>query len=434
MIRVLRRAIVAALAMACVCPGAADDDDGDAARAVVDEVSRDVAEVRGLAFTSPVAVARLTPDIMRRKALDALDKDWPEPRLRADERALKIMGALPPGYDLRRELVDLLTVQAAGMYDLDTGRLLVAGSDLAKGFQKVILSHELAHALQDRHFNLARLLAPRPGTLDRDFALSGLIEGEATLVMMQYVARRPLDAAGALEGLSELGPGAANRQLLAAPPLVRHALLGPYIQGMGFVSHFHDALGWKRIDGIYADPPLSGEQVLHPKKYYPQRDFPQRIDLVRVPAFPVYRRAGDTTLGEMGVRAMVESWGDLLDDGDLKASAGKVAAGWDGDRLVSYQTPDGAHAVVYWISTWDTPADAVEMQAALSKWTASRPGTPGTTLLSVAPAAGGATAADVACTLSTGGPDPGGIARAAPAWRRTPARTTADLAVKDLCP
>ncbi|HUU43305.1 MAG TPA: hypothetical protein VMX57_05970, partial [Planctomycetota bacterium] len=44
-----------------------------------------------------------------------------------------------------------------------------------------------------------------------------------------------------------------------------------------------------------------------------------------------------------------------------------VAAGWDGDRLVSFERPTG-ETVVFWISTWDTPKDAEEMHAALEKW------------------------------------------------------------------
>jgi hypothetical protein len=74
------------------------------------------------------------------------------------------------------------------------------------------------------------------------------------------------------------------------------------------------------------------------------------------------------------VLALVESWGELLKDEPLKKSARKVAAGWDGDRLVSFECtpdkekPDSGRMAVCWVSTGDTPGDAREMSDALEKW------------------------------------------------------------------
>ena len=174
-------------------------------------------------------------------------------------------------------------------------------------------------------------------------------------------------------------------KLFSAPPLLRHMLLSPYLYGAGFTNHFHRD-GWGRINRIYGDFPLSAEQIMHPKKYYPRRDFPQRIDFGRQwkQAMGLLRGKGtDTTLGEIGVLALVESWGQLLKDDELRESAERVAAGWDGDRLMSWQgfnranfppiplvgkVPGDGVAIVYWVSTWDTPEDAREMLNALEKW------------------------------------------------------------------
>lgn len=352
------------------------------AQAMVDEVCRDVEKLRGLTFKRPVPLRMATRDDVETFVLGELEKQWPKGQMDADERTFKVLGLLPETYHLHPELVKLYREQVAGLYDPDADEMVLVSIDWLKSMTKVLLAHELTHALQDQHFDLGRLIKTGPHTLDRDFALSAVAEGDATLVMQDYMTLGRVDPWEMLKDAFKGGGMADSMKLLGAPPLMRHMLLSPYLYGMGFVGHFRRD-GWEHVDRVYGALPLSAEQVVHPEKYYPRRDFPQRIDFDDAwhAAMGLVRGEGtDTTLGEIGVLALVESWGRLLKDPDLIESAERVAAGWDGDRLVSWvglgfpripladRAPGDGEIIVYWVSTWDTPEDAREMAEALGKW------------------------------------------------------------------
>lgn len=366
---------LAAILLAVAAGGrlcAQQDDQEQKTQAVVDEVCKDVSRLRKLEFKRPVPLRMATRDEGEKYVLGELEKQWPTEQLEADERAFKMLGLLPADYHLHDELVALYREQLAGFYDPKADRMVLVKIDFLKGLTKMLLSHELTHALQDQHFDLGRLLEGSTHTLDADFTISSLIEGDATLVMMDYVMEKALEDPGMLAEALKADVMANSKKLLGAPPLMKHMLVSPYLYGMGFVSHFRNR-GWERVNEIYAELPLSAEQMMHPEKYYPRRDFPQHIDFgveFAPAAKGQWKRGIDSTLGEIGVLALVESWGELLKDGELRKSAGKVAAGWDGDRLVSFEgAPDSPGAIrIWWISTWDTPEDAAEMRDALRKW------------------------------------------------------------------
>ena len=53
------------------------------------------------------------------------------------------------------------------------------------------MAHELTHALQDQHFDLRRFEHWPKGDSDAELAAHALIEGDATLAMVLYVASNP---------------------------------------------------------------------------------------------------------------------------------------------------------------------------------------------------------------------------------------------------
>ena len=349
------------------------DETGDRRKvqAMVDEVCRDVEELRGLKFKRPVPLKVATRDEVEKHVLGELQKQWPKAQMAADERTFKMLGLLPGRYGLHRELVKLYREQIAGLYNPDADEMILVKIDWLKSMTKVLLAHELTHALQDQHFDLGRLIAASTHTLDHDFTISSVVEGGATIIMQDYMMLGRVDRWAILSDAVKGGGLADSMKLFSAPPFMRHMLLSPYLYGVGFVNHFRRT-GWERVDGIYAAFPLSSEQIMHPTKYYPRRDFPQRIDFdetwLRSAGF-LRGKGTDTTLGEIGVLALVESWGRLLEDPELTASAKRVAAGWDGDRLVSWvglgfpgipladRAPGDDEIILYWVSTWDTPGD-----------------------------------------------------------------------------
>ena len=101
---------------------------------------------------------------------------------------------------------------------------------------------------------------------------------------------------------------------------------------------------------MYEDLPSSSEQVLHPEKYWKDRDNPTLIDL------PLLGKEWDLLTnnvhGEFVVRILLR---------ELKSSrrlSRKASEGWDGDRYHIYEKEDRVSSA--WYSTWDSEKDAIE--------------------------------------------------------------------------
>jgi hypothetical protein len=95
--------------------------------------------------------------------------------------------------------------------------------------------------------------------------------------------------------------------------------------------------------------PQSTEQVLHADAYDAPADAPTRVIL---PAPRVGTPAYENNLGEFETRLFL--YQHLRDLG----VAARAAAGWDGDRYLHVNTPQGDG--IAWVVVFDTPFDAGE--------------------------------------------------------------------------
>src|SRR6185369_13065693 len=140
------------------------------------------------------------------------------------------LGLLPANYPLRAKYIDLLGEQVAAFYDQHQHKLFMfEDASLENSQNRVVLAHELTHALQDQHFDLRRLPLEIKDNDDRAAAASALIEGEATLVMSEYMLRN-LNLAALKESVgATFGQDVA--QLADAPPFLRESLIFPYMRG-----------------------------------------------------------------------------------------------------------------------------------------------------------------------------------------------------------
>ncbi|MCA9177883.1 MAG: hypothetical protein KDB14_25625 [Planctomycetales bacterium] len=355
-------------------------------------------EVRKRPFRREVA-----PRIMKRPALqqymakEFASKMTPQELLFLD-RTVKLFGLAPPQLDVAEMMIGLFTEQVAGFYDSETKEMFLITEDAAQqpGFldrlfggekefdgeeQKVTLSHEMAHALADQHFRLSDMDSAMRDSEDAALAVSALVEGEATLVMMAELARdRQGDGAEALrlppENVdrmfrmmrlaSSVGGGKAMR---AAPPFFRQSLVFPYHQGTVFVSHLANRDGWPAVDRAFQFPPISTEQILHPEKYLDRAalDTPTQLTVPSLPTeLQTWNKLGEDTLGEYQTQLLLSS----------QLDGKRAAAGWDGDRYIVLQRPAGteqadkvhgaADSALLWITTWDSEADAEEFEASFT--------------------------------------------------------------------
>ncbi|RME47115.1 MAG: hypothetical protein D6795_14535 [Deltaproteobacteria bacterium] len=321
----------------------------------VDEIAARVAEIRALPFKEPVKRAvKRRPEIeaaLRAKILE----DYTPEEIVQQTRALARWGLLAPETDLLKVYLDLLTEQVAGFYDPKVKTFFLADW-IDPAMQEPIIAHELTHALQDQHFDLEKRIVRDRENDDRSLARMALVEGEGVAVMFDFLLT-PIGMHFAdlpnLTPLIEQQMGLAEttfQKLGGAPRIVREELLFPYTAGAGFVQAALQRGSWKRIDAIYEDLPLSTEQVLHPARYFEERDLPIELSLA-----PLEERFGAAffrnVLGELGFRVLFEAYFE-------RETAARLAEGWDGDRFLAWDV-DGAVALAS-ISAWDSLADAIE--------------------------------------------------------------------------
>jgi len=340
---------------------------------------------RALKALRPVAAGTLDEAGLQAQMAAALEENLPAAELRSLALGLKAFGLIPESLDLATYLPRLLTSQVAGYYDPKEGYLALvrraAGAredpeEGASAFDDLVLVHELTHALQDQHFDLRRFQQADP-TSDESTALSALAEGDATAVMMLAAlgvdpgsaAESTPDLAAAEQALQKLvaNPAlqtasadlAGGRLMREAPPYIRESLLFDYVAGLEFALAVRRQGGPALLDYAYAhDPPRSTEQILHPQKWYGDRDDPVEVALPEEGAGVTERASGE--LGELGIRILLtEATGD-------PATAATAAAGWGGDRFVVTAAPGGhgASRRLVWLTVWDGDGDAREFTAA----------------------------------------------------------------------
>jgi len=309
-----------------------------------------VARERGLAFKHPVKVALLDDARFNARLGDTGDEARQEV---ADAQAvLQAMGLLAAGVDLWEAVVGFVEGAALGFYDAATDELTVRGAEPTP-FVRTTLVHELTHALEDQHFNLHR---PDLGD-EAALGFESLVEGSALRIEQRYVdslspaERRDLqrEQAGGAPGRS--GP---------VPPVVQRAFAFPYSYGPALVRSILRAGGQARLDRAYAEPPLSSEQVLDPRRYL-LADRPRAVPTPKADRPPF----DDGEIGQLFLLLMLE--------GRLgRARAFEAALGWGGDRYVAWK--DGTRTCLRMDFVMDTPADTDQLARALAAWAAGRRG------------------------------------------------------------
>jgi hypothetical protein len=329
------------------------------------EAEGTASRIRGIATNEPVKSEPTSKDAVLSYVVQRIEDTGARAQLRATEQMLKAMGALDPDLDLVAVVKDFVREQVAGYYDWEKKTLYVA--DWIPAFlQMPTLVHEVTHALQDQKFGLARFMEPLDGFSEPQAAIQALIEGDATLVMMDSMLPSGLSGpeldrmrATVLSTLTD--QIAAMPGLEGVPPVVAETFLFPYVAGLDLAARARARGGYAAIDALYASPPISTEQVLHPEKLLgEERDHPREITVkLEGEALSGYRVTGTDILGELGAKL-------VLKQSIPKDEAARAAAGWDGDRFLVLEKDGGLPGLLL-ASVWDTPEDAEEAAAALRR-------------------------------------------------------------------
>jgi hypothetical protein len=320
-------------------------------RAQVSELLPDLAARARMELVRPVRVERRSREHLESYLLFKLDQDLPPAKARNLGRTYSLLGLIPDTLDLRDLLVSIYMEQVAGFYDPDSTALFIL-DDMDEANVHGVLVHELVHAVQDQTANLDSLTAEERGN-DRQAAAQSAIEGQATLVMFEYMLEQmrgePVDLSElpdlnvmlrpALEAMRTQYPALAS-----APRILQEALLFPYLDGYSFVLAL-----WQNREGRPAPfgplLPQSTEQVMDPSRVLGEVDPPTEVELTPGSG---YERLYDNVLGQAELKVLLEQ--------HLGPEGPPLAQGWDGDRHMLLRTPDGSEGLV-WASVWDSEAE-----------------------------------------------------------------------------
>lgn len=358
------------------------------------EIQRSVSDLRGLPIKRRLKVGVYDPAALRKFVLTELTRGDGGKRLAHTGAALSLLGMAAPNWRMREGVIELLQEQVGGLYDPRTRELRLKRAMITAGpvnplrklllgdpqdEARIVMAHEITHALQDQHYRLGKMARDRPHNTDLEVAIAGLIEGDATVAMMAWFMQRQgrggaseIFAAGdAMATVFKLTMKVARVGLLPdtaalsrSPRWLQDRLTSPYVDGMGLCLR---AGSWRAIDQLYKHPPLSTEQVLHPRKTLSKhRDDPITITTPDLSAIlgKGWHRVWFDTLGELGARS-------LFGVAEPDAIGERRAAGWGGDRWDLYSKGD--RKALVWYASWDTEADAQDALAGLVVWAAKGP-------------------------------------------------------------
>jgi hypothetical protein len=371
----MRRAFVSLvlLLMVFAVPVAADEEkklpqeELDKLMAATDEIARTVSEQRKLPIKRPIARGVMSkPDILAR-LVQRIDEDYAPAEIVAEQLALKRLGLLPRDADYRRMVLDLLTEQVVGFYDPQVRELYIA--DWADpGMQRLVMAHEIGHALQDQSFDLKRFTRPNRENGDEQLAHQALVEGDGVALMIEFMFREmgqkadPWADDTIVNAMSATAGVAGGALFDKAPLFLRETLLFPYTGGVRFIAASRRTRPWSAIDAMFARPPASTEQVLHPTKY-DANEKPVVVKATTPPSLRRWKKLYTNVVGELLFSVF------LREHGARRADADRAAAGWGGDRLQLFgpsESPELDDVVLIDCSFWDSETDAAEAEEALA--------------------------------------------------------------------
>jgi hypothetical protein len=301
--------------------------------AAADEVLGQMSQITGLKLLTPLKKSLRSREEIRAYVIKQMNEEKNSAERYADQRSAEAFGLLPKGFDLDSFMVNVLTEQIEGLYDPKTREFYIADwSPLAD--QRMVMAHELTHALEDQHFQIeAWVKAARPNE-DAELARDAVLEGSAMAAMVDYLmlgtGRSLKDVPGFDPGML-IGDLGSTPTLQKAPPFLKDALIFPYLGGLTFSAAVMKNTGWAALPGLFEKPPVSTQQILHPALYRSGKT-PASVALPRLEKLlgDNWSKLDENIMGEFGWKEVLKQFLDI-------DRAKTLAAAWDGDRYLLYE-------------------------------------------------------------------------------------------------
>jgi hypothetical protein len=316
-----------------------------------------LAAITGLKFKRDVPYALISKDQLHRYLEQRLRETMKPEDTRAEELTRKMLGLVPADFDLRKNTLDLLTEQAAAFYDYNQKKLFILEGSGGGDEERVALVHELAHALADQHFHLAKYIHEGLRSDDSATARQAVMEGQATWLMAAYISRegggKPEVPQAVLELMKQSIEGSAAQQypvFSQAPLYIRESLVFPYAEGLMFQDAVYRKLGQEAFSEVFLRAPSSSGQILHPERYLGHGG----AVIPNLPPLPdarQFRKLADGSLGELDFRVLISQY---TTPADGEALAVHLAGG----SYELFEHKREKFPVLGVASMWDSPDSA----------------------------------------------------------------------------
>lgn len=334
----------------------------------IPEIMKQLSAITGLALKKPVV--QLTMERNELKAyFEKRIKEVTKPEeIRLEELALKKLGFVPKDFDLKASTIELMAEQAAAFYDYRAKKMVLL-ADGGGMTEEMALVHELSHALADQHFHLEKFLEKASGSDDGSLARMAVMEGQATWLMSEFMARRLgqtlKDSDTMVETMANMaGAGGSGFPVFEKAPLyMRESLVFPYAQGMRFQQKVIRALSQGGFAEVFKTPPQTTREILHPEVYLERRKAGHAPE--KPPVLPVlpkandWKRITDGTSGEFDHQV----WLKQYDKENVE-----LATQWRGGFYALWEhKKDKQRVALTYASVWNTPDAAQRFFAAYHK-------------------------------------------------------------------
>jgi len=298
-----------------------------------DEVLNDMSQITGLSLVTPLKKTLRSRDDIRAYVIRQMNEDKDPAQRYADAKSAEAFGLLPKNFDLDSFMVELLTEQIAGLYDPKSHEFYIADW-IPLEDQRMVMAHELTHALEDQHFQIdVWLKAARPND-DAELAREAFLEGSAMAAMVDYLLR---GTGKSVNDMPEFDPSlftgdiGDSPSMKKAPPFIKDTLVFPYFAGMTFTAAALKPEGWPTINKVFKNQPVSTQQIMHPA-LYKTGHVPEKISLpdIQEKLGKDWKKLDDNLMGEFG-------WKETLKQFLGEDRAKTLAAAWEGDHYVVYE-------------------------------------------------------------------------------------------------
>jgi hypothetical protein len=314
---------------------------------------RFVEQHRGLSFKSHVPVTLLDDAAFRQRLLgkqSAADNQ----AITTTSRDLVALHLIDRTVDLSTASRDLLGAGVSGFYEPKTKSLVVRGV-AATPYVRMVLVHELTHALQDQWFGIDRPELDRADD-ERSVAFQTVVEGDAVRIENEYhdsmSAEDQAEAAQEEAGQGGGIPGDVPRVLV-------QLIAFPYVIGPEFMSQLDRIGGQAKVDDAFLHPPVSTAEELDLTRYL-EHDLPRTVARPRADG-TVYDHG---VLGEFGLVLLLENVAGMA-----QLQAAQNASLWGGDEYVAWTS--GSTSCLRLAVLAHTSAEQGALESALQQYAAA---------------------------------------------------------------